>query len=345
MVTFRFYVVSTAAFFLALAVGVVVGSVLDGQIADSFQDRVAGLEQSLDENVASIDDKNAQIDEFEQFGTAVAPFALENRLNDTTTMLVAEQGIAAAVVEDQVRQLRLAGSSVEGIIWLERRWELEDRADRTLLAELVGHSGAEPAGVRSAAWTALLGDATPGAGDGASGATQPGTSDPATTDPAAGSSTTDPTSEASQTPAAFTFDGAAITAMADAGLVRLQRVDGDNPAPGQTLVVVGATGAESDLAAPGAVTIELVRTAADLGHASVLGEATERKDLQQPERGVIIGTALSAGPVEFSTVDALDLLAGRVAVPLALAEGQRGVVGRYGYGPNVDGVLPPISVP
>ena len=43
----------------------------------------------------------------------------------------------------------------------------------------------------------------------------------------------------------------------------------------------------------------------------------------------------------FSTVDDLEMVAGRVATVLALAQIREGVVGRYGYGDGVDGVLPP----
>ena len=81
MVTFRFYVVSTVAFFLALAVGVLVGSVLDGRIADGLQDRLDGVEASLDETVAAMDAKNVQIDELERYIEASAPFAVQGELD------------------------------------------------------------------------------------------------------------------------------------------------------------------------------------------------------------------------------------------------------------------------
>ena len=60
MVTFRFYLVSTVAFFLAMAVGVVVGSVLDEGLVTSLENRLDTVEANLDETAALIDDKRAR---------------------------------------------------------------------------------------------------------------------------------------------------------------------------------------------------------------------------------------------------------------------------------------------
>lgn len=350
MVTFRFYVVSTVAFFLALAVGVLVGSVLDGRIADGLQDRLERVETSLDETVAAIDQKNVEIDQLERYIEASAPYAVEGRLEATSTVVVAEPGLDAAPVEDLVRRLREAGSRVEGIVWLESRWELSDEQDLAAAAELAGVDSDDPAEVRAALWELLLtpeeaesapnsttttgevppGDQSPGAG--------PATTGPTTTGPA----TTAPTTTAADVAAAPVFDRAPLSELAQAGLVRLQRTDGETEAPGGELLLVAATGAASSLADPGAATTELVRRAAAAGVSSVLAEvAVLPEDGSEPERGRLVTEALETGPATFSTVDDLELIAGRVAVVLALAELRDGNVGRYGFGPDVDGVLPP----
>ena len=157
MVTFRFYVVSTVAFFLALAVGVVVGSVLDGRIADSLQDRLGNVERSLDETVALMDDKNVEIDEMQRYIESSAAFAVQGRLEESTTMVVAESGLDAGAVEDLVRRLREAGSRVEGIVWLEQRWDLDDPADREAVDALLTEpaDGSDAADLREALSTAL----------------------------------------------------------------------------------------------------------------------------------------------------------------------------------------------
>lgn len=367
MVTFRFYVVSIVAFFLALAVGVVLGSVLDERIADSLQDRLDGVEASLDETVAAIDDKNAEIERLERYIEASAPFAVQGRLRGTAGLVVAELGVDGAAVEDQVRRLREAGSRVEGIVWLEPRWDLGDEADREAAAELVGlDADAARDDIQAALREQLLDLAS---GSSAEGEEQPSdapttTDAPATTDPTAEPSLPDPdpgepaTTEPTTTEPATTeptttevaaplvFDSAELRALVDAGLIRLQNVDGDVGEDAGELVVVAATGPGSTLARPGAASIDLVRSAAERELPSVLAEvpATPDED-EQVERGTIIAAALESGPVGFSTVDDLDLIAGRVATALALAEGRDGRVGRYGYGPDVDGVLPPWQGP
>ncbi len=53
-----------------------------------------------------------------------------------------------------------------------------------------------------------------------------------------------------------------------------------------------------------------------------------------------MAVALEDGAVAFSTVHDLELIAGRVATVLALSDVRDGTVGRYGYGPDVDAVLP-----
>jgi hypothetical protein len=343
VVTFRFYVVSTVAFFLALAVGVLVGSVLDGRIADGLQDRLDGVEASLDETVAAMDAKNVQIDELERYIEASAPFAVQDELNSTSTLVVAESGIDDAGVQDLVQRLRQSGSRVEGIVWLEPRWELAEADDLDVAAALASADGSDPAEVRAALWQQVLRAA------GAPTATTTTTTSTTTTAvastvPGASTTTLAPPTTATTTTAAArvaSFDAAPLADLADAGLVRLQTIDADQPAEGGELLVVAVTGTASTLATPGAAAIELVRQSSEAGVPSVLAEVTApARDGEQAERGTLIAGAFDDGSVQFSTVDDLELIAGRVATVLALADLREGTVGRFGYGPDVDGVLP-----
>ena len=348
MVTFRFYVVSIVAFFLALAVGVLVGSVLDGRIADGLQDRLARVEASLDENVAVIDQKNAQIDEFERFAEAVAPFAVQGRLEETTTLVVAESGVDPAPVEDLVARLRDSGTRVEGIAWLEPRWDLGEAEDLEAAAALGDVDSDDPDLVRAALWDLVVAAGDPEA------ATSPTTTTTTSTPfgaapgvPPAGTETTTTvaptTTEAVPEPPLSELEP--LSDLIDAGLVRFQRLDGGTERSGGRLVVVGVTGSTSELSEPGAAATAVVRVAADAGLAAVLAEVQAEFDGAPqdppPERGQLVDRAVSSGTVAFSTVDDLDLVAGRVAVVLALADLPDGDVGRFGYGPDVDGVLPP----
>lgn len=354
MVTFRFYVVSTVAFFLALAVGVVVGSVLDGRIADSLQDRLDGVEESLDETVAAIDARKAELERDQRYIEASAPFAVQDRLPGTATLVVAENGIDAAPVEDLVRRLRDSGSRVEGIVWLDRRWSLDDAGDLAVAAEIAGASNtASPAQVRAALWDEVFGvDPETGsssfggrAAEGAEGAEVTSTT---TTTLVAGATSTTTTlpDEATQVP--LLFSRSPLNALAEAGLVRLQAIDGDVGVPAERLVVAGATGVDSTLDDPGSGVAEAVTGAALVALPAAVGEVVpppqDETDLDPP-RGELVVPMVDSDATGISTVDDLDLVAGRVAMVLALADGIDGLTGRYGYGPDVDGVLPPWQGP
>ncbi|MFV0317618.1 MAG: copper transporter [Microthrixaceae bacterium] len=356
MVTFRFYVVSTVAFFLALAVGVVVGSVLDGQIADSLQDRLNGVEQSLDETVAAMDARKAELDRNGSYIEESAPYAVAGRLEETATLVVADNGVQAAPVEDLVRRLRDGGSRVEGIIWLDRRFSLDDPQDLAVAAEILRQPlSATPQEVRAALWDQMLGVDPESresmyAGDviGPDGEGEVPTS--TGVDPSQSTSTTTTTTTLAPPleVVPLMLDGDAIAALAEAGLLRIQVIDGETGTAAQRLLVTGVTGPESSLGQPGVEVAEMVRIAAGARLPAVLGEVVPPPASEtdaDPPRGEILDELADAGANGVSTVDDLDLEAGRVATVLALAEGLEGLSGRYGYGPGVDGVVPPWQGP
>jgi hypothetical protein len=364
MVTFRFYVVSTVAFFLALSVGVLVGSVLDGRIADSLQDRLDGVEQSLDETVASIDAKNDAIDEMQRYMDESAPFAVQGRLASTATLVTAEAGIDPSVAEDLVRRLRQADSRVEGIIWLDRRLDLTDDGDRQLVAGLTGLAESTDAEVlRTALWASVVADA--------SSADQPGATTTTTTEPqppgtaGSGSSPTvaDTTAPGSITtlppvagpapeaaPLGIVFDQGPLAQLAEAGLVRLQFIDGGAADVAATdLLVTTLSGADSTLADPGLYSGEVATASASAGVPTVVAAAIAKSQAADGaldvDRSDLLPVAELGDDTWISTVDDLEWVAGRVATALALADLREGRSGRYGLGPGVDGLLPPWQGP
>lgn len=360
MVTFRFYVVSTVAFFLALAVGVVLGSVLDSQIADSLQDRLERVEASLDETVALIDDKNLEIERHERYIEASAPFVVEGRLEETSTLVVSESGVDQAVLDALVRRLGEAGSAVEGVVWLDPRWEGGESDDREALAGAVGATNEDPAANRAEAWRQVLAAAgidAAGPDDGTDGSADDGTdgTDDGADDGAEGTTTTvtgappddaGPSGDAEGAPgdpvaAEPLFTRPPLASLAEAGLVRLQTSNGTEDRVGGPLRVVAVTSTSSSFSDPGAVLADLVELSSAAGVPTVLAEAAvpegEEVDVA---RGGLLDLELEGDPASLSTVDDLDLIAGRVATVLALDELESGPGGRYGYGPDVDGVLP-----
>ena len=354
MVTFRFYLVSVGAFFLALAVGVVVGSVLDEGISRGLQERLDRVERNLDETGAVIDAKNERIEELEDFARTVAPFAVEDRMPDTSTLVLVEPGIPNEPVEDTVARLREAGSFVEGIVWFEASWSLEDDEDRKRFAEIVGGDDSSVEDLHDAAIRSVLGGAAPESGtdgdqtpttttttaggepedaDSGSGGDQGGGSD------AKAPSGSGAAPKASD-PVDF-FASGVLGRLQEAGFVRVVPLgDNETQTLGSQPALVAVTGTASRLEVPGTAAVGAAETAGRLGIPAVLGEVYDQRVAKDP-RGQLSTRAAELLDVPFSTVDDLEMVAGRVATVLALAQIRDGVVGRYGYGDGVDGVLPP----
>ena len=165
------------------------------------------------------------------------------------------------------------------------------------------------------------------------------TTEPPTTDPGAGDETTTTSTVAEPIDA---FGLPALVALDEAGFARLQRVDGDGPVAGTNLVVVFVTGSASEFDPPAGLFGELSKMAADLGLPTVVAEVFEGPSDggEDVDRGSTLSRWRTAEAAGVSTVDDLDLLAGRVATVLALAELRDGISGHYGYGPDADRVLP-----
>jgi len=335
MVTFRFYLVSIVAFFLALAVGVVVGSVLDEGISNSLQDRLERVEGNLDDTVASIDDKNREIDDLQRYAEESAPFAVENRLTGTSTLVVAEPGLDTGPVEDLVQRLRQGGSHVEGIVWLDPRWDLTDDEDKGRFAEIADAADLSVQQLHRGAWSDLLTTAS-------AGPTDPDPTTTTTDAPPEGGSDGTTTTTVVPGPPLDLFSNELLTQLEEGGFLRLVRLDGDDAEGGSSLTVVAVTGRESEFAVPGSAAIALSEQSTGLELPTVLAEIWVDGDDSEdpPERGIIVRGAASRSGAGFSTVDDLELVAGRVATALALGDQREGVVGHYGYGPDVDGVLP-----
>jgi hypothetical protein len=337
MVTFRFYLVSIVAFFLALAVGVVLGSVLDGGISDSLKDRLARVEANLNDTVASIDDKNTEIKDLQQYVDASAPFAVEGQLPETTAVVVLEPGVELGPVQDLVLRLRQSGASVAGILALEPSWNLKEKADRQQLAQIAESADVSVTQLQRAVWGLILRPAEAESANASSTTT--------TTTVAAGQdpSSSVPVTTSVPDPPLDILNNAVLKQLQEAGFVKLLSVDGTDGAGGQRLSLFVVTGTNSTLEKPGAAAGEIVEAASTLKIPTVLAEIFVPAPPEQenpPQRGDILRSAVAGRELTISTVNDLDLVAGRVAAVLAAADLQKGSTGNFGYGPGVDGVLP-----
>ena len=120
MVTLRFYLVSLVAVFLALAMGVVVGSTLiDRAIVDRLDRSVASVSRRLDRQQEENAELQDELQELREYSDATAPRVVEGALEGGAVAVVAERGVEPSVVEDAVAMLQSADGTTPGILWLE----------------------------------------------------------------------------------------------------------------------------------------------------------------------------------------------------------------------------------
>jgi hypothetical protein len=157
MLNFRFHIVSLVAVFLALAIGIIMGStVIDRALVDTLEDQ----QQSLRSNLDSIIEENASLrrerDDLREASERLADEGgerlLAGALADTPVLVIAVRGVDTRVLDELDGLLEVAGALDQGTLWLTGRFAVDDEDAVTELAELVGvRVGTAPVGVRAAA--------------------------------------------------------------------------------------------------------------------------------------------------------------------------------------------------
>ncbi|GAA0518616.1 hypothetical protein GCM10011581_23090 [Saccharopolyspora subtropica] len=304
----RYHVVSIAAVFMALALGVVLGST---SLSDRLLAGVGGERQSLREQVDSLEAERtalkAQVAASEQFDAAVGPMAVRGQLAQRSVVL-----IITAEVSDQRRAavaqlLRAAGADVTGEVRLGEAFTSPDRADqlRWVVTELL------PAGLQLP--TAADPGTLAGSLIGPLALLNPQSGQPQTSDLAR---------------------AAAFAGLADGGFATAS--PGLRPAQ-LAVVLTGGRMAGDD---PGDRAATLARFATQLdrsGQGAVLAGAAGSA---AGTGAVGVARADPAIASVLSTVDNLDTAAGRVAVVLALREQADRQTGHYGAASTAQGPVP-----
>jgi hypothetical protein len=310
MISFRFHIVSITAVFLAIAIGVVVGSTyVEGFTVDQLEKRIETVEDRADktrEENARLED---ELDASNRYIELSSEYAVTDRLTDVPVLLLAARGIDEASVERTVVLARQAGAAVPGIVWMEPRWALEGEDDADALASIVGGSSSDdPADLWAAAWQGI-------------------------TDELAAADVSE--------------QGQAGTMLGDleaAGFLTVDSLDDDSigladlAGAGPRMLVLTGAEAQSEVAP---VVPVAVKAGVDGGMVSVVGDIYVRAD-EAPGRGASLTDLLDDATLDsIVIVDDADLEPGRVAVILGLdsaADGQLGF--HYGYGDGADAVLP-----
>ena len=321
MISFRFHIVSITAIFLAIAIGVVVGSTyVDNLVVDQLRRRINTVEESVDEARADRDQLESQLESTRDYVDLSAEFAVTDRLTDVPVLITAVRGVDEAAVERTVGLARRAGGAVPGIVWLEPRWALEGDEDALALATIVdGDAGSDRDELWVTAWQAIADEL---AADESTGAI--------------------PSIE-ERVPAGPPEDSV-LGQLEAAGFVSVDSLDESNMvltdllgADPRVLLVTG-TNAEGSMAAVVPVAAE---ASVDGGLSTVVADVYV-VDPESPARGSQLLDSLEDSlREEIVIVDHADVEPGRVAAVLALDTAANGDVGvHYGLGEGADAVLP-----
>ena len=311
MVDFRYHLVSIIAVFLALAVGIVLGTTaLKGPVLNDLRSNIQRLSADKRTLEGEVGGLRSQVGAADEFAAAVGPGLVRGTLAEQSVLVVTTPETPADVVERLTVLLGQAGAQVTG--QLRVLPALSDPEQVQLVEDLVAE--VVPAGVD-------LPDGEP--------------FERATVELAA-VLTSPPRGEGVDPDEAQ----AVLSAFEEADLIQF---DSDGGVLRKANLAVVLTGP-----AP-ATDLEPAQTAAQeamLSLAAALDQRARGAVVTGPftsadERG-LVGALRDDSSLasEVSGVDNADRGTGMVAVVLALAEQGRGVAGQYGGGPRAAGALP-----
>jgi hypothetical protein len=333
MINFRFHIISLVAVFLALALGIFLGSAVgEPTIVNELRDQIDNARDRARDLNDENDALQSEVDTLQSFVDDIATFTVEDRLGGVVVAVVAERGVDDGPIGDLMDTLRAAGADAPLVVWMEQRWELADEEDVAALASIVG----EASDVTDE--TASTDDTAGGTGDGAT---------PTTAGLDAETLRQDAFTALAQRltrPPAAPADGEGGDLLADlveGGYVSIEGLAADElatfPARGARALVVD--GAEGDIDAP-VVFSQAVAAFAASGAPTVAGEVTGSADLEAPGRGATLAAIRGDDAFDgvVSTIDALDVTQGRIAAVLALQ--QIDVFGDYGFGLGATQAVP-----
>jgi hypothetical protein len=329
MINFRFHLVSLVAVFLAVGLGILVGSsFIDQRIVnrlDTEIDRVSKENDKRREESRLLAKQNAQEQEFIEL---TAPFVVDGRLDGQSVAIVAERGVDGGVVKKTQTLLRAAGADAPAVVWLNDSWMLDTDQRRTDLESALGVRGDEAA-MRTRAFNMLARRLV----------TAPATTTSTTSAPRS-------TTDIGSTPTTKPVPVDVLTALDDAGFISVTDGDASEFAtfPARVAHVLVVTGDNSHFLGAG-ITSAFVRALAVVDVPAVVTAVYDAGSDPKtaPERGAALSSILDDRVLSkaVSTVDDLDLEQGRIGATLALGVVANGAIGHYGYGPDASAPLPP----
>jgi hypothetical protein len=135
VISWRYHLVSIVAVFLALGLGILVGTtVLDDSLVRSLQGRTERLQIQLDDLRGEVVAAQADAGGLETYAKDVQPFATANQLAGTPVVLVTADGVDDGSLGETRSSLDMAGASVVTTLTVQPSMLATDPSDRQDLA-------------------------------------------------------------------------------------------------------------------------------------------------------------------------------------------------------------------
>jgi hypothetical protein len=308
VISLRYHIISIAAVFLALAVGVLLGSsTLSRTLLSGLSDERGDLAKQVADLQAERNSLNSKLTSSDSFAGQIGPLAVRGELDQRTVVLVTTSDARPADLDAVKSLIGNAGGSVSGELQLtdafadpQKADQLRDVVTRLLPAGLQLPTASDPGTLAGGLLGALI-------------------------------LINKDTNQPQAKPAEAT---AALSGLSDGGFIRMPQ----GLQPGQLAVILTGSSLSGNGASDRASTIARFAAQVDrAGAGAVLAGDTGSADGTGPVGVVRADTAASS---ILSTVDNVELNAGRVATILALGEQLEGKAGRYGTAGNAQSIVP-----
>jgi hypothetical protein len=307
MIDFRFFLISIVAVFLALGIGIVMGSaVLGGPILEGLENRaevVLERNDALRDTIADLEQDQERLQEFED---TVEPGLVDGELAGQEIVILQAEGTDGELVDSIENLVEESDGRVATRIVLHNKFALASGSDVQELADVLNLPRSGAADLRAAAGTQM------GTRMGASAMER-------TTDPKGGFARVDALDM--------------LEALEDAGFISVERVEDQPIIPPEALFIVAAGAAGDPPYDVGELVVPLA------GRLDVRGTQAVVTEPSDGTWGVV--AAVRDDPAvsdQVSTIDHGETVAGRVAIALSLP-GER-LVGHWGTDDGAEAIVP-----
>lgn len=345
MINFRYHIISITAVFLALGLGLALGTSFGNRaLVGSLQDRQTTLDREVTDKRSTNAKLQAELaqakdraDKFEQ--QAVIGPMMSGQLKQVPVLLVAPNGIDGESLDRLKTALTTSGADFAGTLRLDRRLSL-DGDNATKIASILGAgSSASRSDLRKQLVSALVNVLATGAKRPAGGGST------TTTAPESGTTTTSTTSPG-DIPSG-TKEATLITALRNGGFLRFEPPENGKSSDqvvldgGYRYVFVSGPGADLSDDALLQPLVKSLSTSSDIP--VVVASAAVGSD-PESVRLAVVGPIRDDSSVSqsVSTVDDLESFDGIAATILAIQELGTGNHGQYGVGAGATAMLPPV---